>query len=90
MKRIAGLLAVFALLLSTFVAAAEDDGFSGYSNEILPKAGYPDLLVTVGPSGLEAPETVEAGFYIVTLSAELPEELAYMNIVIPPDGSTDE
>lgn len=90
MKRIAGLLAVFALLLSTFVAAAEDDGFSGYSNEILPKAGYPDLLVTVGPSGLEAPETVEAGFYLVTLSAELPEELAYMNIVIPPDGLTDE
>ena len=90
MKRIAAFITLFALLATTFGAAAQDEGFQGFSNEILPKAGYPDLLVTVGPGGLVAPDSIEAGLYFVTLSAELPEEVAYMNIVIPPDGLTDE
>ncbi|MCC6705380.1 MAG: hypothetical protein IT334_10920 [Thermomicrobiales bacterium] len=89
MRRIAALFAMFALLASSFVAAAQE-GFTGYSNEILSKAGYPDLFVTVGPSGLEAPDTLEAGFYYVTLSAEVAEQVAYMNIVIPPAGLTDD
>jgi len=89
MRRIAALFAMFALLASSFVAAAQE-GFSGYSNEILPEAGYPDLFVTVGPSGLDAPDTLEAGFYYVTLSAEVAEQVAYMNIVIPPAGLTDD
>lgn len=89
MKKIAALFAMFALLATSFVAAAQD-GFTGYSNEILSQAGYPDLHVTVGASGLVAPESVEAGFYLVTLTAEDPEGVAYMNLVIPPDGLTDE
>jgi hypothetical protein len=88
-KRIGALFAMFALLASTFAANAQE-GFDGYSNVLLPEAGYPELVVTVGPSGIDAPGTVEAGFYLITLKAENDDQLAYMNIVSPPDGLSDE
>ena len=89
MKRIATVFAAIAMVFSALVANAQE-GFQGYSNELLPNAGYPEFGVTVGPSGLEAPDSIEAGFYFVTLSAETSDLHAYMNIITPPDGLTDE
>ncbi len=57
-----------------------------FSNSILPTLGYPELNVTVGPSGVVAPANVDSGFYLVTLAAETAEHVAYLNIVQPPAG----
>jgi len=89
MKRIAAFLGMLALTATSIVASAQD-GFDAYSNVLLPEMGYTDVSITVGASGLSAPEELEAGFYLVTLEAEDPEGLAYMNIVIPPAGLSDE
>lgn len=84
----AGTLALAAGALFAGKAAAQgaetiEDVFS---NSILPTLGYPELNVTVGPSGVVAPATVDSGFYLVTLAAETAEHVAYLNIVQPPAG----
>ena len=89
MNRLLIVLAFVAVLWSPNVASGQDSTHA-YSNELLPNQGYPELDVTVGPSGLSAPDTVEAGFYYVTLEAEIADHLAYMNIVTPPAGLSDE
>lgn len=60
-----------------------DDSFS---NAIISQMGYPEFTVTVGPSGVIGPATLEAGYYYVTLVPELPEHMGYIDFVQPPAG----
>jgi hypothetical protein len=57
-----------------------------FSDTIISELGYPTIEIEVGPGGLDAPESLEAGFYHVTLEAELDAHVAYLNFVQPPDG----
>ena len=88
-------LVFFALLFAlTGVAArpvaaqqpAVDDSFS---DEIIDTLGYPELAITVGPDGVDAPTSVAEGYYQVTLLAVEPY-VAYVNFMQPPAGLSEE
>ena len=85
--------AAIAVGLSGWVggAQAQDDRLdSAFSTEIMSTLGYPELTVEVGPDGVNAPESVEAGLHLVTLSSPEPY-VAYLDIVETPEGlSNDE
>ncbi|MEZ4498227.1 MAG: hypothetical protein R2845_15960 [Thermomicrobiales bacterium] len=72
MNRLLIVLAIVTVLWSPAVASGQDSTHA-YSNELLPNQGYPELDVTVGPSGLSrAGYGRGAGFYYVTLEARSP------------------
>jgi hypothetical protein len=80
---------------SAFVGAAKAQENEGeiddsYSNTIISTLGYPEITVTVGPSGVVAPAVLETGYYYVTLIPELPEHLGYVDFVQPPTGLDEE
>lgn len=96
MRRAIVTVAAIAVGLSGWVgqpgwALAQDEGIdSAFSTEIMTTLGYPELTVEVGPDGLNAPQSVEAGLHLVTLSSPEPY-VAYLGIVETPEGlSNDE
>src|SRR3712207_8958180 len=40
-----------------------------FSDTIIDTLGYPEIAIEVGPDGVEAPSSLTAGDYLVTLSA---------------------
>lgn len=63
---------------------------SAFSDEIITTLGYPKVEIAVGPDGVKAPTTIEAGISLVTLSASEPY-IGYLNFMQPPVGlSADE
>lgn len=89
MRRALGsvVLMVLVLLASAGAVAAQVD--MAFSEEKLRELGYPIVQIRVGPDGIEAPSMLEAGYYLVELSAT-DEYWAWMNITIPPDGLDEE
>ncbi len=83
---ILGLSLVLAGVAATPVAAMQAGIDPAFSDTIISELGYPTIEIEVGPGGIEAPEQVEAGFYHVTLEAEIETDIAYVNVVQPPDG----
>ncbi len=84
--------AAIAVGLSGWVggALAQDDRVdSAFSTEIMSTLGYPELTVAVGPDGVDAPESVEAGLHLVTLSSPEPY-VAYLDIVETPEGLSED
>jgi hypothetical protein len=77
-------LALAGVIASPVAAMQQID--PAFSDTILSELGYPTIEIKAGPGGIEAPESLEAGFYHVTLEAELDEHVAYVNFVQPPDG----
>jgi hypothetical protein len=74
-----------SVLLASVGAVAAQDVDMAFSEEKLRELGYPTVQIQVGPDGIEAPSTLEAGYYLIELSATT-EYWAWMNITIPPDG----
>jgi hypothetical protein len=79
------------------VARAQDDEQSderrvddSFSNTIISQMGYPEITITVGPSGVTAPSVLEAGYYYITLTPERPEHMGYVDFVQPPAGLDEE
>lgn len=70
------------------VAAQEMD--SSFSNSIISTYGYPEVTVTVGPDGIDAPSTLEAGYYHISLVAEGEKNVGYLNIAQPPAGLSEQ
>lgn len=72
------------------VAAQEEDERvdSAFSDEIIRTLGYPEIEIGVSPDGVEAPSELEAGPYLVTLSASEPY-IAYLNFMQPPAGLSE-
>ena len=66
-------------------ASAQQDIDVAFSDVKLRELGYPELNIHVGPEGVVAPSTVEAGFHLVSLSSE-GDYAGYMDIVQPPAG----
>ena len=75
-----GLSLTLAGVIASPVAAMQQID-PAFSDTILSELGYPSIEIEVGPGGIDAPESIEAGFYHVTLNAELDEHVAYLNFV---------
>lgn len=71
------------------VAAQESNVDPAFSDEIISTLGYPEVDISVGPDGIVAPETLEAGPHLVTLTAVDPY-IGYLNFMQPPDGLSAE
>ncbi len=82
---------VVAMLLATAgtISAQQTQIDPAQSDQILPTLGLPELAVAVGPDGVEAPTSLTAGRYLVTLSAAGPY-VAYVDFMQPPAGLTPE
>ena len=92
MRRAIVTVAAIAVGLSGWVGGAlaqEQNIDSAFSTEIMSTLGYPELTVEVGPDGVNAPESVEAGLHLVTLSSPEPY-VAYLDIVETPEGLSNE
>ncbi|HEX5498127.1 MAG TPA: hypothetical protein VFX03_02830 [Thermomicrobiales bacterium] len=61
---------------------------SAFSDTIVSTLGYPELAVTVGPEGIEAPASVTAGYHVVRLSAA-DDFIGYLDIVQTPAGLSE-
>jgi hypothetical protein len=69
---------------------AQDDRIdSAFSTEIVSTLGYPEIAIEVGPDGVVAPESVEAGLHFVTLTSPEPY-VAYLDIVETPEGLSED
>jgi len=88
-------LAFFALVIALAgvaagpAAAQEESIDASFDDAVVRALGYPELNVRVGPEGIEAPTTVEAGLYLVSLTAEAPY-VGYLDLVQPPAGLSEE
>ena len=73
------------------VAAQDEDERvdSAFSDQIIRTLGYPEVAITVGPDGIEAPSTLEAGLHLITLTTPEPY-IAYLNLMQPTAGLSDE
>jgi hypothetical protein len=71
------------------VTAQEELVDSAFSDEIIRTLGFPEIEVAVSAEGVEAPSELEAGPYLVTLSASEPY-IAYLNFMQPPEGLSEE
>lgn len=82
-------LALFAILafvsssLSSVAAQPEVD--MAFSDTLIRELGYPEVSIHVTPDGVEAPATLEAGYYVFTLST-VEDYVAYVDIMLPPAG----
>jgi hypothetical protein len=81
--------AVAAMGWGTAVSAQEPNVDPAFSNEIITTLGYPEVEIAVGPDGVEAPSTLEAGIYLVTLAVSEPY-VGYMNFMQPPAGLSED
>ncbi len=93
MSRVLVFMLAFLFAATTWVSPAaaqeEDDRIdSAFSDDVIRTLGYPEIEITVGPEGVEAPATLEAGPYLVTLSAPEPYT-GYVNFMQPPAGLSE-
>jgi hypothetical protein len=83
-------LVFFALIgIAAPVAAQEPQADIAFNDKVLRDIGYPEITIEVSPEGVKAPSTLEAGFYLVTLSA-VGDYVAYADFMRPPAGLTEE
>ena len=88
-QRLIFLVMVVALFASSAVAVAAQEVDPAFSDEKLGELGYPVVQIHVGPDGVEAPSTLEAGYYLIEFSSE-GEYAGYLDIMVPPDGLSQE
>jgi hypothetical protein len=90
MGRLALLLIVAtALVLSGAGAAVAQDMDVSFSDVKLQELGFPEIVVTVGPDGVDAPSELGAGSYLITLQPT--EEFStYLDIMQPPAGLSED
>lgn len=84
-------LVVIAVIGMAVPAAAQEPQTDiSFNDTVLRELGYPEINIDVSPEGVKAPSTLEAGYYLVTLSAS-GDYVAYVDFMQPPAGlSQDE
>jgi hypothetical protein len=86
-------LMLFVMVVALFGASAgaigAQDIDTAFSEEKLRELGYPVVQIHVGPDGVEAPSTLEAGYYLIEFSSE-GEYSGYLDFMIPPDGLSED
>ncbi len=83
--RLVGLVSLVCALLMANAAATAQEMDVSFSDEKLRALDYPEIAITVGPDGVDAPSALAAGFYLITLQPT-DEFSAYVDIMQPPDG----
>src|SRR5689334_5484573 len=81
--------ALLVIVGSAIGAGAQANIDSAFSDSIVSTLGYPELPVTVGPDGIEAPGSVAAGYYLVRFSAT-DDYIGYLDIVQTPNGLSEQ
>jgi hypothetical protein len=81
--------ALLVIVGSAISADAQANIDSAFSDSIVSTLGYPELPVTVGPDGIEAPGSVAAGYYLVRFSAT-DDYIGYLDIVQTPNGLSEQ
>ncbi len=83
---LATIMAVAGLTVGNPRALAQDPQIAwGYDEAALAALGYPAIEIAVSEDGVEAPETLPAGIYHVTLSVTAGNN-AYVDFMQPPAG----
>lgn len=88
-RRLGFVVVVLALFASSVASIAGQEIDAAFSDVKLRELGYPVVQIHVGPEGVEAPSTLEAGYYLIEFSSE-GEYAGYMDIMIPPAGLSQE
>lgn len=84
------ILMVGGLLAAQLAPAAAQNMDVSFSDVKLRELGYPEVTITVGEDGVDAPSELAAGYYLITLQPTK-EYSTYLDIMQPPAGlSTDE
>jgi len=65
--RLFGLVAMVCVLLTANVAAAAQEMDVSFSDVKLRELGFPEVVITVGPDGVDAPSELAAGYYLISL-----------------------
>ncbi len=82
--RFVGLVSIVcALLVANVAAATAQEMDVSFSDVKLRELGYPEIVVTVGPDGVDAPSELDAGYYLISLQPT-DEYSAYLDIMQPP------
>lgn len=94
MRRFLWIMVLIAIVIAGWIrpVAAQDDDErvdSAFSDQIIRTLGYPEVAITVGPDGIDAPATLEAGLHLITLSTPEPY-IAYLNLMQPTPGLSDD
>jgi hypothetical protein len=92
MRRFLGILAAAAIAVTGSlgpVMAQEDQVDSAFSDEVIRTLGFPEVEITVGPDGVEAPSELPAGLHLVTFAAAEPF-IGYLNVMQAPEGLSEE
>lgn len=88
---IVGAWMVLALVFGSVAgAAAQEMGMDvSFTDAPLRELGFPEIVVTVGEEGVDAPSTLAEGYYLITLQPTK-EYSTYLNIMVPPAGLSEE
>jgi hypothetical protein len=91
LKRLLTVALVFLALvgIAAPVAAQEPRADMAFNDDVLRDLSYPEINIGVSPDGVTAPSTLEAGYYLVTLSAT-GDYVAYVDFMQPPAGLTQD
>ncbi len=89
MLRLFGLVSMVCVLLTANVAAAAQEMDVSFSDVKLRELGFPEIVITVGPDGVDAPSELAAGSYLISLQPT-DEFSAYLDIMQPPAGLSPE
>ena len=92
MRRLLMLVGTMVALVASSVgpaAAQEPQTDPSFSNEVLATYRLPEIEIVQLDDGYDAPREVAAGRYLVSLVSK-PELSAYLNLVQPPTGLTEE
>ena len=81
--------ALLLLLAGSMASAAAQEMDVSFSDVKLRELGYPEINITVGPDGVDAPSEVAAGYYLVTLHPT-EEFSAYVDFMVPPADLSEE
>jgi hypothetical protein len=83
-------LALALVLGSVAGVAAQEPGIDiSFTDAPLRELGLPEVVVTVGEDGIDAPSSLAEGFYLITLTPTK-EYSTYLNIMVPPAGLSEE
>lgn len=91
MRRVALLVLALLCLIgaSSPIAAQDEQVDSSFSDTIISSLGFPEIEISVGPDGVEAPSSLAAGTYLVRFSSASGYS-GYLNFMQPPDGLSEE
>jgi hypothetical protein len=88
-RRLGFVFVTLALFAASAASIAAQDMDVAFGDVKLRELGYPVVKIHVGPDGVEAPSTLEAGYYLIEFSSE-GKYSGYMDIMVPPAGLSHE